>query len=56
MRRVRDIFCVGSIESATGWSGVHSDDPPSAVQATTPGAKHITGLKTRCFDVSEGVT
>ena len=54
MRRDRDIFCVGSIESVTGWSGAHSDDPPSAVQATTPGAKHIAGSPARCFSVSEG--
>jgi len=31
---------IGSIESATGWPGAHSDDPPSAGPATIPDAKH----------------
>ncbi|MBU1313977.1 MAG: HK97 family phage prohead protease [Alphaproteobacteria bacterium] len=47
-------FHLGSIESVTGWSGAHSDDPPSAVPATIPGAKHKTGIQPECFDVSEG--
>lgn len=47
-------FCVGSIESVTGWPGAQSDDPPSAVPATTPGAKHKTGIQPECFDVTEG--
>lgn len=54
MRDTSAIFCVGSIESVTGWSGAHSDDPSSAVPATIPGAKHKTGTKPECFDVSEG--
>lgn len=45
---------VGSIEGVTGWSGARSDDPPSAVPATKPGAKHQTGKAARCFDVTEG--
>ncbi len=47
-------FCVGSIESVTGWPGAHSDDPPSAVPATIPDAKHKTGSRPECFDVTEG--
>lgn len=54
MRRGSVISCVGSIESVTGWSGAHGDDPPSAVPATIPGAKHKTGTQPECFDVSEG--
>jgi len=45
----------GSIESVTGWTGAHSDDPPSTGPATIPDAKHKkTGTQPECFDVSEG--
>lgn len=54
MRATSAIFCVGSIESVTSRSGAHTDDPPSAVSATTPSAKHITGRVARCLPVSEG--
>lgn len=53
-RANRSSFHPGSIESVTGWSGAHSDDPPSAVPATIPGAKHRTGIQPECFDVTEG--
>ena len=53
-RQNRSSFHPGSIESVTGWSGAHSDDPPSAVPATIPGAKHKTGIQPECFDVTEG--
>ncbi|WP_234823812.1 HK97 family phage prohead protease [Agrobacterium pusense] len=45
---------IGSIESVTGWTGAQTDEPPSAVSATTPSAKHITDNSVRCFPVSEG--
>lgn len=45
----------GSIESVTGWPGAHTDDPPSNVRATTPGAKLKTGNSPDRFDVLEGV-
>nr|CAD6427702.1 HK97 family phage prohead protease [Rhizobium sp. Q54] len=53
-RANRGSFALGSIESVTGWSGAQSDDPPSAVPATIPGAKHKTGIEPECFDVTEG--
>lgn len=45
---------LGLIESATGWSRAHGDNPPSAVRATTPGARQITGNQPDRFDVTEG--
>lgn len=45
-----------SIESVTGWSGAQADELPSAVSATKPSAKHITGHQTRCFHVFNGGT
>lgn len=54
MNATHAIFRVGSIGSVTGWTGAHNDDPPSAAQATIPGAKHITGYQPACFVVSEG--
>lgn len=53
-RSNRSHFGDGSIESVTGWSGAQDDEPPSAVSATTPSAKHRTGDFARCFPVSEG--
>lgn len=53
-RRYLPHLVSGSIESVTGWPGAHSDDPPSAVPATIPGAKHKTGIQPECFDVTEG--
>lgn len=54
MRATSDIFFVGSIENVTSRSGAYADEPPSAVSATTPSAKHVTGKSARCFPVSEG--
>lgn len=45
----------GSIESVTGWTGAHSNEPPSTGPATIPDAKHRkTGALPECFDVFEG--
>lgn len=47
-------FVNGSIESATGQAGAHSDDPPSKAPATIPGAKHQTGKHARALSFLEG--
>lgn len=55
MRSDSDIFSNGSIESVTGWSGAHSDDPPSTGPATIPDAKHKErAVLPECFHVFEG--
>lgn len=54
MRREAPIFSFGSIERVTGWSGAHSDEPPSTVRAPTPGTKLKSGQAPDSFTVSEG--
>lgn len=54
-QQTRRNSCHGSIESVTGWSRAHGDEPPSTGPATIPDAKHKkTGKQPECFDVSEG--
>lgn len=54
MRAARRRFTAGSIESATGHAGTHSDDPPSKAPATIPGAKLKTGRDARALLFFEG--